>query len=381
MQKAVFSGDIIMFYAYDVGDDIDLERVKAQHLVPTFNTPLSARFKNYHLPVSFHMRGKNIITEGEAHETLAAARDVMIGDDHTPEDRDGDMSSYVMSKIHAFGVLSFCYRVPFRGSMASLKRRVIELKQEYDMRSDQFAYDTFKRIHCAIKAPYFCNLKNSYFAVHINTVRSPLPTTTLLDTYGADIASMLRLETDPLSPYQQEMILRSRTGYYGDELVVVDSSGAFVYDDSCYDSMELFEFVNIQLLELQYFDRLLDQRLHMFYLTSLETRKARSTAAIVELAQLRVDISVITERLENTIRMSGDEYYTEIYERLVKKLSIDRWREGVQRKLDIIRDLYEVQQTGQDLVFHKRWTLVIVALIAVESLIGLIHFLHYWLSQ
>jgi hypothetical protein len=99
------------------------------------------------------------------------------------------------------------------------------------------------------------------------------------------------------------------------------------------------------------------------------------------LAQLSVDISVITERLENSIRMSGDEYYSDIYERLVKKLSLDRWREGVQRKLDIIRDLYEVQQTGQDLIFHKRWTLVIVGLIALESIVGLAHFIHYLHNQ
>ena len=348
--------------------------IKAQHLVPTYNTPLSARFKNYHIPISYHLRGDDIISEGEGYESQASE----VGDASTDEDLD-KAPCYVLSKIHGFGVMSYCYRIPFEGTLSALKKRIIELKSEYDQSSDVFAYDTFKRIHSAIVSPQFCNLKNDYFTVHISPLRSSVSSEKIMETFGGDIASLLRLELNPLSFYQQDMILRSRTGYYGDELIVIDSGGSFVYDDKCYDSMELFEFVTIQMLELQYFDRLLDRRLHAFYTHHLENTPKQMS--ISELAQLRVDISVITERLENSIRMSGDEYYTDIYERLVKKLSIYRWREAVQRKLDIIRDLYEVQQTSQDLVFHKRYTLVIVWLIALESLVGLAHFVHYLMHQ
>ncbi len=373
MQRDTFAGDIIFFYAYDIGDDIDLEMIKSQHLVSTYSMPLSVRFKNYHIPISYHLRGPNLVSEGEGYEHFTGTEAI----DQTIDDENVRPQCFVLSKIHGFGVLSYCYRIPFKGSLGNLKKRLIELKSEYDQISDSHAYETFKKIHSAVTSPQFCNLKNDYFTVHISPQRSTVPSDKLMETYGGDIASLLRLEVDLLSFYQQDMILRSRTGYYGDELMVIDSGGSFVYDDTCYDSMELFEFVTIQLLELQYFDRLLDRRLHTFYTYHLDSPKARTATSIAELAQLRVDISVITERLENSIRMSGDEYYSDIYERLVKKLSIDRWREGVQRKLDIIRDLYEVQQTGQDLVFHKRWTLVIVALIALESVIGLAHFLHY----
>lgn len=375
MQRDTFAGDIIFFYAYDVGDDIDLELIKSQHLVPTYSTPLSVRFKNYHIPISYHLRGPNLVSEGEGYEHFTGTDGV----EHALAEDDVNLrpQCFVLSKIHGFGVLSYCYRIPFKGTLSTLKKRLIELKGEYDQISDSYAYETFKKIHSAIVSPQFCNLKNDYFTVHISPQRSTISSEKLMETYGGDIASLLRLEVNLLSFYQQDTILRSRTGYYGDELMVIDSGGSFVYDDTCYDSMELFEFVTIQLLELQYFDRLLDRRLHTFYTYHLDSVKARNATSISELAQLRVDISVITERLENSIRMSGDEYYSDIYERLVKKLSIDRWREGVQRKLDIIRDLYEVQQTGQDLLFHKRWTLVIVGLIALESFIGLVHFLHY----
>jgi len=376
MQRDLFAGDIIFFYSYDVGEDIDLDVVKSQHLVPTYNTPLSVRFKNYHIPISYYLRGDDIIAEGEGHEVLENERKKSID---KCEGGDVASSCYVLSKIHSFGVLSFCYRIPFKGSFNKLKRRVIELKSEYDQRSDVYAYDTFKKINEAIASPQFCNLKNDYFTVHVSPQRSTVSSEKIMEVYGGDIASLLRLEINPLSFYQQDMILRSRTGYYGDELIVIDSGGTFVYDDKCYDSMELVEFVTVQLLELQYFDRLLDRKLHTFYVEHLDSPKVYASLSISALAQLRVDISVITERLENSIRMSGDEYYSDVYNRLVKKLSLGRWREAVQRKLDIIRDLHEVQQTNQDLLFHKRWTLVIVWLIALEFIISFAHFLHYLL--
>jgi len=369
MQREIFVGDIIFFYTYDVGDDIDLELIKNQHLVPTYNTPLSERFKNYHLPISYHLRGDGIVSEGEGYD-LAIHR--KTSDD--PEKEADDC--YVLSKIHGFGVLSYTYRIPFKGTFPALKKKVIELKSEFDQKADLYAYETFKKITSAIETPQFCNLKNDYFTVHISPLRSNVSSEKIMEVYGGDIASLLRLEMNPLSFYQQETILRSRTGYYGDELIVIDASGAFVYDDKCYDSMELFEFVSIQLLELQYFDRLLDKKLHTFYTDHLDTSKSKRNLSIAHLAQLRVDISVITERLENSIRMSGDEYYTDIFDRLVKKLALGRWREAVQRKLNIIRDLYEVQQTHQDLAFHKNYTVLIVVLIAFEACIGLAHFMH-----
>lgn len=378
MQQDILSGDIIFFYAYDIGDDIDLEWIKRDHLVPTYNTPLSARFKNYHIPISYHVRGDDIISEGDSHQLyMSEGVDVV-------HDRPHSYRCYVLSKIHSFGVLSFSYRIPFEGTFAELKKRLIELKNYYDQLSDTYAYDTFRKIVEAVTSPQFCNLKNDYFTVHITPLKSLVSGERIMTEYGSDVASLLRLELNPLSSYQQDSILRSRTGYYGDELIIIDSGGAFVYDDKCYDAMELFEFVTIQTLELQYFDRLLDKRLHRFYSNAPDALGPVSTdrtkEPITDLAQLRVDISVITERLENSIRMAGDEYYTEIYQRLVKKLSLDRWREAVQRKLDIIRDLYEVQQTTQDLLFHKKWTLVIVWLIALESVVGIIHLVAHYLG-
>ena len=141
MQRDIFAGNIVLFYAYDIGDDIDLERIKSQHLVPTYNTPLSAKFKNYHVPLTYHLKGDGIISEGETEEKH---KQVLLEEYKLNERSKKEGKSlasykricYVLSKIHAFGVLSFCYRIPFEGTFHELKKKVIELKSEYDQLSD-----------------------------------------------------------------------------------------------------------------------------------------------------------------------------------------------------------------------------------------------------
>ena len=53
--KDQFSGNILLFYAFDVGDDIDLSHIQHKGLVDICSVPLSAYFKNYHLHFTMDM--------------------------------------------------------------------------------------------------------------------------------------------------------------------------------------------------------------------------------------------------------------------------------------------------------------------------------------
>lgn len=87
---------------------------------------------------------------------------------------------------------------------------------------------------------------------------------------------------------------------------------------------------------------------------------------VYSLARLRADISMVTERLENSIKLAGDAYYEKLYSMLVGKLSIPAWKDSIGRKLDIIQDLYTVHQGSLDSVREEMLTVVIIVLIAVE---------------
>jgi len=344
------SGNILLFYAFDVGDEIDLELVEQRGLVSTYQEPQSPYFKNYHVPLAFRMLEQK---NGKLCERQDA----------------------VFNKIHHFGVISLCYKIPFHSSFDQLKQKIIEVKESYDKRSKEDAHRVFEKTQVAIVAPYFYNLDNDYYAVHVNPIEGDISAEEFKELYGSKIASLLRLETGSLGDYQQDEILGSQTGYYGQDLIIIDSEASFVYDDEYYEPMEFFESTNVQQLELQYYDRLLDKKLTYFYRQKQHKIPLRAYLPLVggrielpaqRLVRLRVDISVVTERLENSIKMTGDAYYSKLYSMLVEKLSLWEWRDSINRKLDIIGDLHAVEQSHLDTIHEEILTVVIIILIALE---------------
>jgi hypothetical protein len=337
-----------------VGDDIDHDLIAKKGLVTTYKIPQSVYFKDYHRPLAFRI--------------LEQAEDKLI-----------EREDAILNKIHHFGVVSFCYKIPFNDSFDMLKQKVIKIVAEYDKKSDVDAKAILKKIIPAVKKPHFYNLKNDYYAVHVNPIADKISPDEFKELYGSKIASLLRLETERLSDYQQDDILYSTTGYYGQDLIIIDSEAAFIYDDEYYEPMEFFESANIQQLELQYFDRLLDKKLNYFY--QQEPHKIPLTAYIpllgrrvevpaTRLARLRVDISVVTERIEHSIKMTGDAYFNQLYSMLVEKLSLHEWRESINRKLDIIGDLHNVHQNQLDTIHDEMLTVVIIVLIAIEIFVA-----------
>ena len=358
-KTSLVSGNILLFYAYDISDDIELELISKKKLLSTHSAPQSTYFKNYHVPLSFRLidskDGKNI-----------------------------ERQDCILSKLHHFGVLSFCYKISFQNSsFEDLKQKVIEVKEAYDNLSDRDAKTVFKRINPALKKPHFYNLKHDYFAVQVNpTVEKAISADDFKETFGSVIASLLRLETQTLSDYQKDEILESTTGYYGQDFIIIDSEGSFIYDSEYFEPMEFLESAHIQLLELQYYDRVLDKKLNYFYVQKPHKVPLRAYIPLLgrrlelpasRLARLRVDISVITERLESSIKMTGEAYYSTLYSMLVEKLSLCEWRDSINRKLDIIGDLYEVHQGHLDTIHEEILTLVIIVLIALEAVIAFWH--------
>lgn len=347
------NGNLLLFFAYDVGEEIDNEMVKSKRLLNVNDANLSSYFKNYHVPLSFAMRD-------DADEILLPA---VQG------------QSRISSKVYNFGVISFCYRVPFESTFEDLKTKIIEVDRYFEDKSDHDARRVLRDLMPAVRNPRFYNSKSSYLAVHVNPMKDLLTPHELKERYGERIASLLRFETQNLSEYQKNDILASTTGYYGEDMVIIDTDASFVYDDEYVEALEFFEYANIEKVELQYFDRLLDQKLNYFY--SQDSYKVpmmayfpllgeRLNLPVSRLVKLRVDISVVTERLENSIKSTGDSFFLTMYSMLVKKLLIKDSRESINRKLNIIKDLYSVYQDRLDMIHEELLTVVIIILIAIE---------------
>ena len=75
-------GNLLLLYAFDIGDEVDLNLVHSKKLISSLASEASPHFKNYHIPLSVKV------------------------------DRQADDVQDVIScKVHGFDVISLCYKV------------------------------------------------------------------------------------------------------------------------------------------------------------------------------------------------------------------------------------------------------------------------------
>lgn len=344
-----FSGNIFVFYSFDVGDDINLKQIKESQVLLRRPLHLAKYFKEYHTPL-----------------------EVEVPHPHTT-------SSCISAKLHSFGVISLVYKISFNESLEELRSTLNKIDNEYKEQSIVDAGAIFKKIKKYIKQPKFFHMHKSYVVIQVDPTEQNIK---FKEKYGNVIASLLRFETENLSEYQKNDVLASSLGYYRGDLVVIDTEAAFVYDSEYEDILDLFEFANMQQLELQYYDNVLDSKLDLVYNQGVEKVPFISflpfisgfvVNPIVELGKLQVDISVITERLENSIRLVGDSYYSEIYSILVEKLEIQDWRSSINNKLALIKDIYSVYEDKIAGMREDLLSVLIVLLIFIELVVGILH--------
>jgi hypothetical protein len=351
-------GNFLLFYAFDVGDEINLKAIQSSNSLPAFVLPLSPGFKNYHIPLSIQLS------------------------DCDPSGASRFRTDCISAKIHSFGVLSLCYKIPFVANFEELKSKFIEISGVYSDRAQADAALLFNAVAPFVTKKHFFNMREQYSAVQM----TPLDTLTpemFKETFGSKIASLLRYEKESLSDYQQEAVLASSSAYYGQDMVIIDGEAAFIYDDEYYEVLEFLEFANIQRLELKSFDRVLDFQLNKFYSgdnsydiswkSYIPMIKGKEDLLVEELARLRVDISVIVDRLEVSIKMSGDPYHEEIYSMLVEKLLVPQWLESVNKKLSIVQDLYTIYRDQLASIRGELLTLVIIILVGIEAFFAFLH--------
>ncbi len=351
MVNEQFSGNIIILQAFDVGDDINFSKVLNEKMLPVLPSQYSKYFKNYHTPLT--------VAPSLLDPKIACSN----------------------ARLHNFGVLTLRYQIPFHASFEDLKSEIIALDTQYETQSLNDAFFIFNRIKGAVKQPHFFHLRKSYTVVQVNPHTKYEDVVSFKNTFGNSIASTLRFETETLSEYQKNEILESAFGYYRGDLIIVDTEAACVYDDDYEDVLELFEFANMQQLELQYFDRVLDTQLNTVYERQVKAPPLMAYLPFIsvtegdpmgDLEKLKVDISVITERLENSIKVAGEAYYSELYSLLTEKLDLQNWKEIGNRKLFIIQDIAAVYQNKIDAVRSDILSVAIIILITLELVILII---------
>lgn len=346
----IFTGNIFIFQAFDVGDDIDLEKIKQSSAVMLRPLHLTKFFKGYHTPLPIDLPHPH------------------------------SSSKFYSANIHNFGVISLVYQIPFEDTLDNIRKELPDLDAEFQEQSVIDAGSIFKLIKSAVKQAKFFQMRTSYVMIQVDQQPEKITIAELKEQYGSIIASLLQFETESLSETQKNEILKTAFGYYRGDLVIIDSLSAFVYDDQYDEIFDLFEFANIQHVELQYFDRVLDEQLSVVYQKEVRRLPLKTYMPfigtlpkdpIARLGFLQVEISVIIERMKRSIKVAGEDYASEVYEHLVEKLDLDTWKEAIEDKLQIIKDLNEIYQHKVDATREDLLSTLIIILILIELLVAI----------
>jgi hypothetical protein len=195
-----------------------------------------------------------------------------------------------------------------------------------------------------------------------------------------DVVPLLLNESRPLSADARRELLPHRFSYYGDDLAIVTWDSALVVEpgDQDTDLQYILEFANAQLLELRYYDALLDAELPKLY-DDIEAARARHAvfpgrrfAALLQRLQAQVaDSTELVERVENALKVTDDVYLARVYSAALELFRGRTWRAGIDRKLAILRDTYAMLNGEAQAARSETLEIAIVLLIVLEVIMGL----------
>ena len=186
------------------------------------------------------------------------------------------------------------------------------------------------------------------------------------------VASLLTQEPDldHLSKQEAEESTGRSLSYYEHDVVVIDWDAALIIDErqNFDETLYVMELANLQLAELEAYDRILDESLERAY-RDLGSRPLRGRTAILrELREIRIDLARFNDELLNISKFFGDWHLARIYEAISGRFHLGDWHRTIDKKLQTLDDLYQLLNHDQT----NRWMLILELTIVLLFIIDLV---------
>jgi hypothetical protein len=287
----------------------------------------------------------------------------------------------VTARLYAFGVMTLAVRVP----ADDLKWEAFAaLANEVDAAigppsATPLWQETLDRLRTTIRPaldrPMATLLEEDYLVATVHAFAAPVAAASL----GAeiDLVPLLSGEQRLLSDGARADLLSRRFSYYTDDLVVLTWDRAFIYEprrDT--DVADVIEVANAQLLEMRYYDELLDDELPRMYDLVEETRRLsfaprRFARLARRLYGLVAEVTELTEKVDNALQVTEDVYLARVYASALELFRVKLVSAAVDRKLAIIRDTYAALYDEAAGVRAGLMEAAVVLLIVVEIVLAL----------
>lgn len=291
----------------------------------------------------------------------------------------------VSARLFDFGVVSLCVRVHAPDELSwdafAAFGNAIDADTAIPELLEHHARLLYQRIGPAIERPSMAPVREDYVVFRLREVRDDdgqrLTSDAILQR--VDVAPLLLNERRPLSARARDELLHHRFSYYDDDLALLTWDNALVLDPAtgANDVEYILEFANAQLLELRYYDAILDGEIPKLYDRieaarghSLRLFSRRFSNLLGDMQRLFADSSELVERVENSLKVTDDVYLARIYSAALEIFRGAQWRSGVDRKLTLVRETYEMLNAEAQAARAEALEVAIVVLIVAEIVLA-----------
>lgn len=358
----ILQGQVVALFAFDIGYEVSLEKLSS--LIAT--TPVQPISRKKQTPAYLqYTTPPQMLHLGLASGHFAAA-------------------GQIQALVFDFGAVSISYRWTIGQSedvaLADLPRLSHDLHAvNLEAHAREQAENLMRKIEPAIVRPKLATLVEDYYLFILEKLDTSLNADDFLQQHRPTLAQTLRFEKTRLSRAQQDEALAQSISYYEQDLVLIDWNAAIICDRDYEDAANVLELMNIELLEARYIDAQLDRRINE-YAAHVRKRyewpiplRTPYKQAIKDLAELRVEYSLLAERVENALKLVGDLYLARLHSAAAHRFYLHEWERAITRKLEIVSDFYQFLNDRLHTAQSQALELVIVVMILIELIMAFTH--------
>ena len=355
-------GEVVYIYAYDVAHELTRE-------------PLAELLGQKVTPFEFDLSRRN-----PRHHSFFKPQMVRL----PPTRRVGPHGPVEIERSVKFlpvGAISITVRVPFEVG------NIDELVAYHDLHFDTGSLNSDVRLlaeqvrkelapHCTRPVPTLADEE----AYTVFCVEAPLTNAegkaisgeTWFQAHRRQVAALLTQEADVahLSRQEADESTGRYLSYYQNDLVVVDWDAALLIDERAdwEESLYIMELANLQLAELEAYDRMLDGCLERSYRDLSHDRFRGRLHVLQDLREMRIDMARFSDELMNITKFFGDWHLARLYENIAARFHLGDWHHTIDEKLKTLDGLYEILKHDQ----NNRWMIGLEVTIVLLFIVDLI---------
>lgn len=279
--------------------------------------------------------------------------------------------------LYDFGALSVTYRIPIEEAPLD---RLLDLSdglyenEELLAESRRRVEGVVELLGTALERPRVSRSVEDY-AIYEFEAWVPEGERIAWPGHDQDLARILRCERERLSAQEAADALSHSISFKPTDLALIDWNAAILFGPDSEDLRAVLEFANVALLESRTLDAHLDDaldRAHEAVAPSIWSRlrlPGRFNREASDIAQIQVDNAILFERVNNTLKLLGDEYLARAYRLATERFNLGSWEAAIRRKLQTLDAIYGKLSDRTSTLRLELLEWIIILLIAVSIVI------------